>query len=132
MKSNKFIFVVKKEDLKCTIDEFLDTNNLVERYMYVEHTNTDKSNHYHVYIEFGSAIDSSVVAKVLNIRECDIEFSHLKLFDTYKYFKRPERCQCCSNYFTEDCLHIDNYYNVVANFNVKEEIKRYLESCNLR
>ena len=107
--------VTDVDKLKVDIQETIMKYQTIKQWAYIIHDKDDTRPHYHIYINFGgSSVDTKTVAEWFQIGENFISKVKGRKSDMYKYLTHANDSQ--------KFKHQYDYSEVVANFDIKEEV----------
>ena len=107
--------VTDVDKLNVDIQETIMKYQTIKQWAYIIHDKDDTRPHYHIYLNFGgSSVDTKAVAEWFKIGENFISKVKGRRTDMYKYLTHANESQ--------KFKHQYDYSEVVANFDIKEEV----------
>ena len=67
MKLRHYEIVQDSDKLKVDLQEVFMKYKTIKQWAYIEHNRCDTRPHYHIYVNFGTAVESELVAKWFNL-----------------------------------------------------------------
>lgn len=119
MKGRIFEIVILKKDCKVNIAKVLDCYSfLFKEYMYIDHSNDDCLDHYHVVVRCSSYIDSAVLASLFLVPKNYVARQHCEFVDLILY---------SLHYYPYSNMHKYLPADIKANFDVQQFLESHFK-----